>query len=145
MKLRPLTAAASETPIPRTSPWVLAILIVLLLGLVGATVKMALYPSPPAAWKSIHEKPNLPVEEVNRLLVESGARIAPVKMKGAGGTETWELARRLGLWSIVVNFKKTPAGLVYGSEVVKWEVANFPSLTRTWEFPVKDKTSAATP
>ncbi len=115
----------------------MGVLVVLLLGLVAVTVKMAVYPAPPKGWMSLHEKADLPMEEVNRVLTESGARIAPVKMMESGSVETWELPNRVGMWTMVVTLKKTPAGMVYAGDEVRYEIERVPSLTRRWESGVR--------
>ena len=134
---KPTQTAADTDKLPPTSPKVMSVLIVLLLILVFATGKATFYPKPPVLWSSIHEKPNLPIDDVNRILLESHALLGSVKTEEGGASETWQLNHRTGTWSLQVNFKKTPEGLVYDSEQVRCDISNFPSFTRTWDYPEK--------
>lgn len=131
------TAAASDKDekLPPTPPGVMAVLIVILIGLMFATYRACFYPSPPAAWQTIHEKPDLPMTQVNEILSKSGATIDSIKPQPDGTLETWQLKHRTGTWTIEVRLKKTPAGVVYSSEQVRCYITNFPSFTRTWDYP----------
>ena len=133
----------ADEKIPPTPPGVLAILIVILIGLMIATGYACFYPSVPSSWKTIHETPNLPMAQVNDILSKSGASVDSIKQVPDGTLETWQFKHRTGTWTIEVKLKKTPTGVVYSSEKVSCYITNFPSFTRTWEYPAADP--AATP
>lgn len=139
------TASDSEDKLPPTPPGVMAVLIVILIGLMFATYRAYFHPSPPATWKTIHEKPDLPMTQVNEILSKSGATIDSIKPFPDGTLETWQLKHRTGTWTMEVKLKKTPSGLVYASEQVRCYITNFPSFTRSWDYPATSTTSAATP
>lgn len=143
------TASDKDEKLPPTPPAVMAVLIIILIGLMFATYQAYFYPSLPATWKAIHEKPDLPMTQVNDILSKSGATIDSIKPLPEGTLETWQLKHRTGTWTIEVRLKKTPAGVVYGSEQVRCYITNFPSFTRTWDYPATAATagsaSAATP
>lgn len=120
----------------------MVVLIVILIGLMFATYRAYFYPSPPAAWKTIHEKPDLPMAQVNDILSKSGATIDSIKPLPEGTVETWQLKHRTGTWTIEVRLKKTPAGVVYESEHTTCYITNFPSHTRTWDYPEPAQGSA---
>ncbi|OYW74400.1 MAG: hypothetical protein B7Z37_18045 [Verrucomicrobia bacterium 12-59-8] len=131
----PKIPADSDEKIPPTPPAVMAVLIVVLLCLMGATFKYTFYPNPPPAWSKIHDTPAMPMADVNKILSESGAVIDTIKAVPGGSVETWQKSHRTGTWQIIVNLKQTPAGAVYASEQVRCDISNFPSFTRTWEYP----------
>ena len=135
MSQLPKTPTDPDEKVPPTPPAVMAILILVLIGLMIATGRAALYPPMPPTWKTIHETPAMPMAEVNRILSESGAIIDSVKAKPDGSIETWNLKHRTGTWKITVDLKKTPEGVVYSSETVRCDISNLPSFTRTWEYP----------
>lgn len=130
-------AAATDSgeKLPSTPPAVMAVLIVILIGLMAATYRAYFYPSPPAVWKTIREKADLPMTQVNEILSKSGATIDSIKPLPEGTVETWQLKHRTGTWTLEIRLKKTPAGLVYGSEKMSCYITNFPSFTRTWDYP----------
>jgi hypothetical protein len=125
----------SAPPIPRTSPVVLAVLILVLIGLVCATVKMTFYPSQPAALDRLHDPKGLSVADANELLSKSGAILDSVKAGVDTTTETWTYKHRTGSWGILVHFSKTAAGDVIDHVQMRCDVSNFPSFTRTWDYP----------
>jgi uncharacterized membrane protein YkoI len=127
----------AEKKVPPTPGWVMIVLIVLLLGLAGTTVKLLLYPSPPEAWSRVYAAPGMPAEEVNKILSESQAIMDSVKTSATGTVESWSLKHRTGTWSTQVTLKKTDKGEVFDSALLRCDVTNLPSCTRTWEFPEK--------
>ena len=70
---------ADPDSLPPTSPKTMAALILILIGLMVATVKTALYPSPPAAWDRLRETGTLSLTDANTLLTSSGAHIESIK------------------------------------------------------------------
>ncbi|WP_395746535.1 hypothetical protein [Prosthecobacter sp.] len=126
---------ADPDSLPRTDPKILAVLIVILIGLMIATFKAALYPSPPSSWSRLHEPQAISVADANKLLSDSGAYIDSIKPAADLTTETWNFKHRTGHWTILVCFKKTPKGDVIQSVHIRCEISHFPSLTRTWDYP----------
>lgn len=129
------TANGSDEKLPPTPPAVMAVLILILIGLMVTTYRACFYPSPPATWKTIHEKADLPMVQVNEILSKSGATVDSIKPQPEGTVEVWQLKHRTGTWTLEVRLKKTPTGVVYSSEKMSCYITNFPSYTRTWEYP----------
>lgn len=136
---------ADPDSLPPTSPKTMAVLIVILLGLMAATFKVALYPSPPAAWARLHEPATLSVADANKLLSDSGAVIESIKSADSITTETWNMRHRTGQWTILVCFSKTPKGDVIQSVHIRNEISRLPTFTRTWDFPPGSTAPAPTP
>lgn len=130
---------ADPDSLPPTDPKTLAILILILIGLMIATAKVALYPSPPSAWSKLHEPQAVSVADANKLLSDSGAYIENIKPVADITTETWNYKHRTGMWTLRLLFKKTPKGDVIQSFHVRCDITHFPSLTRTWDYPVGSK------
>jgi len=126
---------ADPDSLPPTSPKTMAVLILILLGLMVATFKAALYPTQPAAWKSLQDPQAQSVADTNTLLSKSGAIIESIKTTDAITTETWNLRHRTGQWTIIVRFAKTPKGDVVQSIQIRSEISHLPTFTRTWDYP----------
>lgn len=132
---------ADPDSLPPTSPRTMAVLILILIGLMVATVKMALYPSPPAAWDRLHETGTLSQAEANTLLSGSGAHIESIKAGDPVTTETWYKNHRTGTWTVLIRFAKTPKGDTVQSVHIRSDISHLPYFTRTWDYP--DTTSQA--
>lgn len=126
---------ADPDSLPPTSPRTMAVLIIILLCLMAATFKAALYPSPPSAWKSLQDPHAQSVADTNTLLSKSGAIIESIKTTDAVTTETWNLRHRTGTWTVLVRFAKTPKGDVVQSIQIRSEISHLPAFTRTWDYP----------
>ncbi len=118
-----------------SSPKTMAILILILIGLMVATFRAALYPAPPAAWARLHDPSAISVADANKLLSDSGAYIDSIKPTTDLTTETWGLKHRTGTWTLLVRFKKTPKADVIQSVQIRCDISHLPSLTRTWDYP----------
>ena len=126
---------ADPDSLPPTSPKTMAVLIIILICLMAATFKAALYPSPPSAWKSLHDPQAQSVADTNTLLSKSGAVIENIKTTDAITTETWNLRHRTGTWTVLVRFAKTPKGDVVQSIQIRSEISHLPAFNRTWDYP----------
>ncbi|MHB1082461.1 MAG: hypothetical protein ACYC67_23925 [Prosthecobacter sp.] len=134
---------ADPDSLPPTSPKTMAVLIIILLCLMAATFKAALYPSQPAAWKSLQNPQAQSVADTNTLLSKSGAVIENIKTTDAITTETWNLRHRTGTWTVIVRFAKTPKGDVVQSIQIRSEISHLPAFTRTWDYPAADSSAPA--
>jgi hypothetical protein len=133
---------ADPDSLPPTSPKTMAVLILILIGLMVATVKTALYPSPPAAWDRLREIGTLSLTDANTLLTSSGAHIESIKAGDPITTETWYKNHHTGTWTILIRFTKTPKGDVVQSVLIRNDISHLPYFTRTWDYPEKTSTPA---
>ena len=136
---------AAPDSLPPTSPRTMAVLILILLGLMVATVKTALYPSPPAAWDRLHETRTLSQTEATTLLSSTGAHIESIKAGDPVTTQTWYKNHRTGTWTILIRSTKTPKGLAVQSVHIRSDISHLPYFTRTWDYPATSTPAAAQP
>lgn len=134
---------ADPDSLPPTSPKTMAVLILILICLMAATFKAALYPSQPSAWKSLQNPQAQSVADTNTLLSKSGAIIENIKTTDAVTTETWNLRHRTGTWTVLVRFAKTPKGDVVQSIQIRSEISHLPAFTRTWDYTAADAPAPA--
>lgn len=134
---------ADPDSLPPTSPKTMAVLILILICLMVATFKAALYPSQPSAWKSLQNPQAQSVADTNTLLSKSGAIIENIKTTDAVTTETWNLRHRTGTWIVLVRFAKTPKGDVVQSVQIRSEISHLPAFNRTWDYPAADSSVPA--
>ena len=133
---------ADPDTLPPTSPKTMAVLILILICLMAATIKAALYPAQPAAWTPLHVPHAQSVADTNTLLSKSGAIIEGIRTSANITTETWNLRHRTGQWSILVRLSKTPTGDVVQSIRIRCEISHLPSFTRTWDYPEQPASAA---
>lgn len=126
---------ADPDSLPPTSPRTMAVLILILIALMVATFKAALYPSPPAAWQPLQDPQARSVADTNTLLSKSGAVIESIKTTADITTETWTMRHRTGTWTVLVRFAKTPKGDAVQSIHIRSEISHLPAFTRTWDYP----------
>lgn len=129
---------ADPDSLPPTSPKTMVVLILILVGLIIATAKAALYPAQPATWAPLHNPGATSLADTNTLLTKSGAVIESIKASPDLTTETWTLRHRTGIWTVLVRYSKTPQGDVVRSVQIHSEISHLPSFTRTWNYPPSD-------
>ncbi|MBN8420030.1 MAG: hypothetical protein J0L73_14025 [Verrucomicrobia bacterium] len=134
---------ADPDSLPPTSPRTMAVLILILIGLMAATFKAALYPSPPAAWQPLQDPHAHSLADTNTVLSKSGAVIESIKPSGDITTETWNMRHRTGNWTVLVRFAKTPQGDAVRSIQIRSEISHLPAFTRTWDYPPVTNTPAS--